>query len=51
MLSGGGAESSPALWGMMVGRGEMKLEGLGSTSESLQCSSSAGLGFEGSESG
>jgi hypothetical protein len=35
----------------MVGRGEMKLEGLGSTSESLRCSSSAGLGFGGSESG
>jgi hypothetical protein len=47
--SGGGAGSSPALWGMMVGCGEMKLEGLGSTSESLRCSSSAGLGFGGSE--
>jgi hypothetical protein len=47
--SGGGAGSSPALSGMMVGRGEMKLEGLGSTSESLWCSSSAGLGFRGNE--
>jgi hypothetical protein len=32
--SGSGARSSPTLWGMMVERGEMKLEGLGSTSES-----------------
>jgi hypothetical protein len=33
---------------MMVGHGEMKLEGLGSTSE---CSSSAGLGFGGIKGG
>jgi hypothetical protein len=49
--SGGGAGSSPALWGMMVGHGEMKLEGLGSTSELLRCASSARLGFGGSEDG
>jgi hypothetical protein len=49
--SGSGARSSPTLWGMMVGHGEMKLEGLGSTSESQQCSSSAGLGFRGSKGG
>jgi hypothetical protein len=41
----------PALWGKMVGRGGVKLEGPGSTSESLRCFSNTRLGLGGSEGG
>jgi hypothetical protein len=42
-------EGLPALWGRMVRRGEVKLEGPGSNSGSLRCFSNTGLGLEGSE--
>jgi hypothetical protein len=45
--SGGGALSSPALREIMFGHGRMKLDGLGSTSVSRQCSNSTGSGLEG----